>query len=226
MAATLFFCAVAVQAQPRPAVIELFTSEGCSSCPPAEAYVGELAQRTEVLALAFHVDYWDNLGWRDRFEVTEAAPRQRLYAKTLRLSSVYTPQVIVDGRVDFIGSDRAAISKAVADPRQGVAVAVAVHDGDIQIDVGAQDGSRPCEVLLVAYRRSATSAIGRGENAGHTLTEFNIVRSLQNLGNWTGQVQQYHAAVKSLPSDATDMAVLVQSAGHGTIVGAATHALR
>ncbi|MEP6883240.1 MAG: DUF1223 domain-containing protein [Gammaproteobacteria bacterium] len=226
VAATLLSCAVAAQAQPRPAVIELFTSEGCSSCPPAEAYLGELAQRPDVLALAFHVDYWDDLGWRDRFELTEATPRQRLYAKALRLPSIYTPQLMVDGRVDFVGNDRAAISKALAEPRQGVAVVFAVRDGDIQIDVGAQDGGRPCDVLLVTYLRSATSAIGRGENAGRTLTEFNIVRSLQNLGHWTGQAQQYHATVKLLPSDATDVAVLVQPAGQGPVVGAATHALR
>jgi len=160
------------------------------------------------------------------FEVSEAAPRQRLYAKTLRLPSIFTPQLIVDGRVDFVGSDRTAIAKALAEPRHEVAVAVAMHDGDIQIEVGAQDGGLPCEVMLVAYLRSATSAIGRGENAGRTLAEFNIVRSLHNLGNWTGQIQRYHAAVKSLPSDATDVAVLVQSAGNGAIVGAASHALR
>lgn len=226
VAATLLSCAVAAQAQPRPAVIELFTSEGCSSCPPAETYLGELAQRPDVLALAFHVDYWDDLGWRDRFEVTEATPRQRLYAKALRLPSIYTPQLIVDGRADFVGSNRAAISEALAEPRHGVAVAFAMHDGDIQIDVGAQDGGGPCDVLLVAYLHSATSPIGRGENAGRTLTEFNIVRSIQNLGPWNGQPRQYHAPLKRLPSDATDVAVLVQSAGQGSVVGAATHALR
>lgn len=226
VAATLLSCAIAAQAQPRPAVIELFTSEGCSSCPPAETYLGELARRPDVLALAFHVDYWDNLGWRDRFEVSEATPRQRLYANTLRLPSIYTPQLIVDGRVDFVGSDRTSIAKALAEARHGVTVAVAIRDDDIQIEVGTQDGGGPCEILLVAYLRSATSAIGRGENGGRTLAEFNIVRSLHNLGNWTGQIQQYHAAVKSLPVDATDVAVLVQSAGQGAIVGAATRALR
>src|SRR5271168_5093474 len=98
MSAALLCGAAAANAQPRPAVVELFTSEGCSSCPPAETFLGELAQRHDVLALAYHVDYWDDLGWRDRFGLTEAVQRQRNYAKTLRLSSVYTPQVVIDGQ--------------------------------------------------------------------------------------------------------------------------------
>jgi hypothetical protein len=211
--------------QPRPAVIELFTSEGCSSCPPAEAYLGELARRPDVLALAFHVDYWDDLGWRDLFEVPEAVPRQRRYAKTLHLPSIYTPQLVVDGRVDFIGSDRNAIAAALQDPRQGVAVTFTVREGDIQIDLPTQESGGPCDVLLIAFRRSATSAIGRGENAGRTLTEYGIVRSVQNLGAWSGRAQQFHSALKSLPSDATDAAVLIQAAGQAAIVGAATRGL-
>jgi hypothetical protein len=212
--------------QPRRAVIELFTSEGCSSCPPAESYLGELALRPDVLALAFHVDYWDDLGWRDRFEVAAAVPRQRRYAKTLHLPSIYTPQLIVDGRVDFVGSDRRAVAAALTEPRQGVAVTITVQEGDIQIDLPAQDGGPPCDVLLIAYRRSATSAIGRGENAGRTLTEYSIVRGVQNLGTWSGQARQFHSAGNTLPSDATDAAVLVQTAGQAAIVGAATHGLR
>ena len=89
--------ATGAQAQQRPAVVELFTSEGCSSCPPAEIVLGELAQRPDVLALAFHVDYWDELGWPDRFAIPEATPRQRAYGRTLRLPSIYTPQVVIDG---------------------------------------------------------------------------------------------------------------------------------
>src|SRR5208282_4725552 len=89
-------CAATANAQSRPAVVELFTSEGCSSCPPAEAYLGELAQRREVLALAYHVDYWDHLGWHDRFGLPEAVQRQRAYARVLGLSTVYTPQAVID----------------------------------------------------------------------------------------------------------------------------------
>src|SRR5271154_5041503 len=92
--------------EPRPAVLELFTSEGCSSCPPAEELVAQLAQRPDVLPLSFHVDYWNDLGWRDRFTFSQATPRQRAYAANLRRDSVYTPQAIIDGTADYVGSDR------------------------------------------------------------------------------------------------------------------------
>jgi hypothetical protein len=225
LSAALLACALVAPALSRPAVVELFTSEGCSSCPPAEAYVGELARRADVLALAFHVDYWDELGWQDRFELPEAVQRQRLYAKSLRLASIYTPQIVIDGRGDFVGSDRASIGTALAQSRAGVGVAVAIRDDDIEIDLAAADGAQPSDVLLVSYQRSAVSAIGRGENAGRTLAEFNIVRSIRSLGAYHGRLQQYHAAVKTLPSDATDVAVLVQSVGQSAIIGAAAHSL-
>src|SRR5882757_2195980 len=102
IAGTLLCGAPVVHAQSTPAVVELFTSQGCSSCPPADTYVGELAQRRDVLALSFHVDYWDDQGWRDRFGLPEAVQRQRAYAKVLRLPSVYTPQVVIDGRNNFV----------------------------------------------------------------------------------------------------------------------------
>src|SRR5258708_29910268 len=105
IAGTLLFGGATVNAQSRPAVVELFTSQGCSSCPPADAYIGELTQRRDVLALTFHVDYWDDLGWRDRFGLPDAVHRQRAYAKVLRLSSVYTPQLVIDGQDNFVGSD-------------------------------------------------------------------------------------------------------------------------
>ena len=104
VAACLLFISGGLRAQERPAVVELFTSEGCSSCPPAEAYVGELAQRPDVLALSFHVDYRDDLGWRDHFDIPEATPRQRRYAQALSLSSVYTPQIVVDGYEHFVAA--------------------------------------------------------------------------------------------------------------------------
>ena len=172
----------AANAQPRPAVVELFTSEGCSSCPPAETFLGELAHRDDVLALAYHVDYWDDLGWRDRFGLTEAVQRQRNYAKTLRLSSVYTPQVVIDGQADYVGSDHAAIGRGLAANRDGVGIALSVRDGEILIDLAAQSNVALSDIVLVGYQRQAVSAIGRGENAGRTLTEFNIVRIIRTLG--------------------------------------------
>ena len=225
LAGAMLCCAAEVSAQARPAVVELFTSEGCSSCPPAEAYIGELAQRPSVLALAFHVDYWDDLGWRDRVGLPEAVLRQQAYAKSLRLVSVYTPQVVVDGSRDFVGTDRTSINRQLKDNREGVAVTLAVQDGELRVDVSGAAGGAPSDVVLIAYQRSAVSAIGRGENSGRTLAEFNIVRAIQNLGSWAGGAQQYHAPVKGLPGEATDVAVLVQVAGQGRITGAVAHAL-
>ena len=107
LAAAAMLCYVAAtNAQPRPVVVELFTSQGCSSCPPADAYVGKLSARSDVLALSFHVDYWDDLGWRDRFALAQSVERQNTYARNLRSSSVYTPQLVVDGLDDYLGSDR------------------------------------------------------------------------------------------------------------------------
>ncbi len=225
-AGALLACVATASAQTRPAVVELFTSEGCSSCPPAEAYVGELAKRADVLPLTLHVDYWDGLGWHDRFGLPKAVQRQRAYAVAFRLSSVYTPQVVIDGREDFVGSDRASIGRALTFHRHGVAVALSVRDGEILVDVGAQAIRAASDVVLLAYRRTAVSPIDRGENAGHTINEYNIVRDFRSLGRWNGLRRQYHARLDSLPRDATDAAVLIQPLPQGPIIGAASVALR
>ena len=218
-------------ADPRPAVVELFTSEGCNSCPPAEAYVGELAGRNDVLALAFHVDYWDDLGWRDRFGLSQSVERQRAYARSLRLSSVYTPEIVIDGRADYVGSNRVGIGNALKETREGVPVTLSVANGEADVRLGpgekALHGKEAGgDVVLVAYLRKAVSAIGRGENAGRTLDEYNIVRAVVPLGRWNGGAQEFHAKLASLPQDATDVAVLVQSPGQGAVVGAATQRVR
>ena len=152
--------------------------------------------------------------------------RQRGYARTLRLPSIYTPQVVIDGQVDFVGSSRTAINAAVAAPRDGVPVSLALQDSQLIVELGAAAAPGTCDVLLVAYQRRAVSAIGRGENAGRTLTEYNIVRAVRTLGTWKGQGEQFHAALAGLPQEATDVAVLVQTAGQAAITGAATHPLR
>ena len=222
---TLCFAAAA-DAQSRPAVIELFTSEGCSSCPPAEAVLGEFARRENVLALAFHVDYWDDLGWQDRFGIPDAAARQSAYSRVLGRSTIYTPQVIVDGRSEFLGSDRGRIDGAVSGVRAGVPISVAIIGGEVRVELGAGRNQVPSDVSLVTYLDRAVSAIGRGENSGRTLQEFNIVRSIQPLGHWNGTAESFRRPVSSLPTDATGIAVLVQGTGQTQIIGAATGELR
>jgi hypothetical protein len=225
-AGALLWGAAAATAQARPAVVELYTSEGCSSCPPAEAYLGELAQRPDVLPLTFHVDYWDDLGWRDRFGLPESVRRQRLYASALHLASVYTPQVVIDGHADFVGSDRKRIDTALAEARTGVAVSLAVAHGEVAVELAGHPGAAPSDVVLIAYQRSAVTPVGRGENAGRTIQEFNIVRDVRALGRWDGQSQQFRARIDTLPRDATDVAVLVQRVGQAPIIGAASAPLR
>ena len=226
-AVSVLMCCVAhAQTQSRPAVVELFTSQGCSSCPPADAYIGELAQRRDVLALAFHVDYWDDLGWRDRFSLGMSTDRQRAYSAAVGRSSVYTPQVVIDGQDAFVGTDRRRIGGALAAARTGVPVGISIDEEDVVVKLSAREKVAASEVLLVPYLRKATSSIGRGENAGRKLEEFNIVRGLRELGQWNGDPVSFRARLASLPRDATDVAVLVQSRNERHVIGAVTLALR
>jgi hypothetical protein len=207
-------------AAPRPAVIELFTSQGCSSCPPADALLGELAGRDDVIALAFHVDYWDNLGWRDRFELPLAAQRQERYVRALGLTSAFTPQVVLDGRRSFVGSDRPGITTSLDSMREGIALHAQVKDRTLVIELGS-GAPDPSDVCVVALLPRAESRIGKGENSGRTLTEFNIVRAYLHAGTWLGAPARFEVPLSSVPADATEVAVLVQHQGQGEILGAA-----
>jgi hypothetical protein len=218
--------AAAAGAETRPVVLELFTSEGCSSCPPAEVIVNELAQRPNVLPLSFHVDYWDNLGWRDRCSLASATERQRVYARTLRRSSVYTPQAVIDGSRGIVGSQRTAVMDAGSGRRERVGTSMSASGGTIQIHVGAGSDAATADVLLVGYLREATTPIGRGENSGRSLKESNIVLWLYELGRWNGKPRELEMNVSRLPENVTDIAVLVQSAGQGAILGAVAQSIR
>ncbi len=222
-AAALAWTAAQADVPSRPLVVELFTAQGCSSCPPADSFLGQLSQRPDVLALAFHVDYWDSSGWRDRFELRQAVERQNAYVINFRRPSAFTPQFVIDGRKDAVGTS--AIAEALQEPRETVAVTLAVHDGQVVVDVGEKAGAHPGEVLLLTFLRHASTSVARGENGGRTLEEFNIVRSIRTLGEWQGASRNYLVKVSSLPSDATDVAVLVQGHREGPIVGAATQSL-
>jgi len=230
-------------ASSRPTVVELYTSEGCSSCPPAEAQIGRLAQQPDIIALAFHVDYWDELGWRDRFGLPDSVIRQRQYAQTLHLASVYTPQLVIDGQRDLVGggSDNAITSgggrggdggvgggggggNIVRNP--GVPLDLSVQNGNLTITLGAQPQPAACDVLLLGFLPQAASRVTRGENAGRELHEFNIVRSVRKLGSWQGEGRSFNVPVTALAPDATGAVVLVQQHDQGPIVGAASRLLR
>jgi hypothetical protein len=208
-------------AQPaqRPVVAELFTSQGCSSCPPADRLLTELARdRPEVLALAFHVTYWDGLGWRDPYSLPQATARQEEYARHAGDGTIYTPELIVEGGGGVVGSDRAAVEDQLRAARTGLVTAATLgltRRGDtLSLAVGA--GSGTAQVLLIGYDHEHRTAVGRGENGGRTLLEANIVRSITRVADWTGAPLLLRQPV---PPGA-DFAVLLQAAD-GRIIGAA-----
>ena len=208
-----------------PVVIELFTSQGCSSCPPADALLGELAQRPNVIALAYHVDYWDEQGWKDRFSIPAAAQRQRGYTRRLSRAGVFTPQAVVSGDTSLIGSNRAEMEQALAEERDALAIRLSRSGGQLLIDL-PERWRESLDVHVISYRDRAVTRPGRGENAQRELKEYNIVRSFRHLGKWNGAPQTMRASLATVPSDATAVAVLLQRPRQGAIAGAATLSLR
>ncbi len=204
----------------RPVVLELFTSEGCSSCPPADDVLSELANtRQDVLALAFHVTYWDRLGWPDPYALEAATQRQRDYASLLNSDAIYTPQMVVDGVHDVVGSDRAGVLAAVRhqlwDAASPVNLTLARSGGEVTVTVGAGT-PQAASVLIAGYDSRHATAVKHGENAGRTLYESNVVRGLSRAGIWQGAPATLHAA---LPQG-EHLAALLQAAD-GRILGAA-----
>jgi len=204
----------------RPIVVELFTSEGCSSCPPADALLAQLASRPEVLALSFHVDYWDRLGWKDPFSSPAATERQHRYAELLRLATVYTPQIVVDGKWQAVGSDRAEVERALGSARRShaeVPVALALDHGRAQIRLGPSGEGVSGVVLLIGFDRRHVTAVARGENSGRTLAHVDVVRSVEEVAQFDGRASAIDVPIRS-PSDR--VAAIVQAAD-GEILGVA-----
>jgi hypothetical protein len=209
---------LAALAAERPVVVELFTSQGCSSCPPADAYLRELStERADVLPLAFHVTYWDGLGWKDPYSMQAATQRQDQYGRRFGDGS-YTPEIVVDGSAGMVGSRRgdvgAAIERAKRNSRTAAAISVTKSGQQVSIQVGSGTGSG--RVLLIGFDREHTTAVGRGENGGRTLTEANIVRSIRPVGQWSGAALHIN---EQFP-EGQDVAVVLE-APDGQIVGAA-----
>lgn len=209
----------------RPVVVELFTSQGCSSCPPADALLGELLLKSNVIALGFHVDYWDGIGWHDRFSMSEATERQRRYAQSLNLSSAFTPQVVINGRRSIVGSDRQGLTEAIAETSVLAINAIVVQE-NLVITLPDKGDRYHRDVFAVAYLPQATTNVRAGENSGKTLTEFNVVRQIRQVGIWDGKAGTFQIPVKSFPSDASQVAVLIQQANEGGIFAAATVSIR
>jgi hypothetical protein len=201
-----------------PTVLELFQSQGCSSCPPANANLNAIADRPDVLALSFPVTYWNYLGWKDTFSQPAFTQRQKDYAAGPLGSQVATPEMVVNGRLDLVGQDPAEVEAALRKGGAPGGPAVTVEPGKVSIASGISL-ARPADVWLVRYDpRTLHVPVKRGENAGRTLPHKNIVRQLVRIGDWNGAAASFPLPP---PADsALRTAVLVQAGRGGPILGA------
>ena len=223
MAGTLFGTPISAHAK-QPVVVELFTSQGCSSCPPADELLGELAEREDVIALSLHVDYWDYIGWKDPYASPQYTERQRRYAEELGLHYIYTPQMVIDGRHNIVGSRRGEVLDAIeASLKQGKAVDVsfvAQNGGRVIIPAGPAP-DRGATIWLVVYDDVIDTDVKRGENAGRTIRNAHVVRRLERLGTWMGERLEIPLNLDSAATrDNYECAVLVQQGRNGPIIGA------
>ncbi len=214
-----------------PTVVELFTSQGCNSCPPADAYLGELSQRGDVLALSFHIDYWDYLGWKDTFASPQTTERQRDYGRSLRTRYIYTPQMVIGGVREVVGSKHAKVEREIDRVRSlgtaWVPIEVTVEDdGQVIVQISAGKSGEEAAVWLVRYNSRQEVEIDRGENAGKTLIYHNVVRDITRIGRWQGQAMEIRLAAAALREGGLDScAVLLQAEGAGAILGASPFTL-
>lgn len=220
--ALFWLSALPLAAQNGPVVVELFTSQGCSSCPPADEMLHKLAQRDDVIALALHVDYWDYIGWKDEFADPRNANRQRAYARVAGRKSVYTPQMIVMGQTDIVGAKPMELADAISahkDVPQPVRMALNRKGNTLTIDAEALErGLGRMVIQLVRYQAQRETHITRGENAGRTIQYSNVSEGWTILGEWDGAapLTQTVEITGKLP-----VVVLIQAAGDGPIFAAA-----
>ncbi len=200
-------------------VVELFTSQGCSSCPPANANLQTLASRPDILALSWGVTYWDQLGWKDTFAADAYTRRQRDYQRGLGTDNVWTPQVVVDGRRHVVGQRMAQIEALIAQHTAFTGPQIVIRNGGLGL-AGGQSSTAPADIWLVRYEpRPIEVPVAHGENGGRTLPHANVVRELVRLGDWTGTTTGIRLPATSRPELRT--AVLIQAANGGPILSAA-----
>jgi len=223
---TMIGVADRANAQVSPVVVELYTSQGCSSCPPADEYLGRLADRSDVIALSLHVDYWDYLGWRDVFSSPAHTRRQRDYAGRMGERMVYTPQIVVQGREGMVGSHAkkvdAAIKRHAAQPTAALVKLVRMDDRLVAEIMPVGDEQARGQVLMAWYSRAEQVAIRAGENRGREIVYHNVVRGWSDMGVWRGG---RIALTAPLPM-ADGVAVLIQDREGGPILGAGRLALK
>ena len=231
----------AVAGEARPVLVELYTSQGCSSCPPADALLTELTRRKDLIAMSLPITYWDMLGWKDTLASDANTKRQKAYAAAMGRGGVYTPQIIVDGVTDVVGSRvdkvEAAIKAAERAQKDGNGASAKNAVWSVGIDLSrtpqklhvaitgapaAAKGKSQATIWIFRLRSSATVHIGAGENKGRTMTYRNVVNDIQDVGRWNGRAISLdlpHAGPKVPPHDA--VVVVVQQGGYGRVIGAA-----
>ena len=239
-ASALGVCAIVAiirpaHADPR-AVVELFTSQGCSSCPPADQIIGELAKDPNVIALSMPIEYWDYLGWKDTLADSRFSARQKAYSQMRGDRDVYTPQVIVNGSANVIGSDRSAIDSAIQNTQKAgvmsVPVTMTLSGKQINVSVAASKAAAPAhgEVWICSVSKAVPISIGRGENRGREVTYYNVVRNVLKVGDWNGNSGSWTVPLENISRDGVDAAVVYVQDGNrerpGPMLGAAYTALR
>jgi hypothetical protein len=208
-----------------PWLVELFTSQGCSSCPPAAAYLGTLARRTDLVALSFHVDYWDYIGWKDVFATRATTERQRAYARVLKQRYVYTPEMVIEGSAHDTGREAAPIERLLEAARQRGqrrATPTLSRDASGALTVVLEPfalGDGLAEVTVALYDRRHATPIASGENQGRLLESFNVVRRLERLATWTGTTPGRWTVPDAGLEPGRGAAVIVQRADHGPVLG-------
>jgi hypothetical protein len=218
-------------AEPR-AVVELFTSQGCSSCPPADKIIGELARDPSVIALSMPIDYWDYLGWKDTLADARFSARQKAYSRVRGDRDVYTPQVVVNGSIHLIGSDREGIEGAIDDTTKtgsvmSVPVTLSIVGKQINVSVAASKvpSAAHGEVWICSISKAVPISIGRGENSGREITYHNVVRNLLKVGDWNGSSGSWSVPLENISREGVDAAaVYVQDGSRdkpGPMLGAA-----
>ena len=227
--------ALGADRQPR-AVIELFTSQGCSSCPAADKLLGELAGDSSLVTMSLPIDYWDYLGWKDTLAKPQHSARQHSYAQLRGDRAVYTPQIVVNGVTHVLGSDKAAIERAIQQTRSqpdtmALPVTLALNEDRLVVTLPAASGAHAAgEIWLCSIAKRVPVVIGRGENHGRTISYNNVVRRWVKLGDWTGAAQSRTISASEFRSEGADsVAVFVQTGSSGKpgkMIGAALAAMR
>src|SRR6195256_2157815 len=210
----------------RPIVVELFTSQGCSDCPAADRLVTELSKRKDVIALSLPITYWDMLGWKDTYATDANTQRQKSYARAMNRSGIYTPQMIIDGRLDVVGNQRDRVLAAIAprgDEEPAIPIFIGTASGRVEIAIPASKSKSKALATIWVMRTLAQGSVNveQGENRNHQLNYTNVVRDLQRAGEWNGEAMKIDLPMNLAKTRHDGVAVILQARDYGPVLGAA-----